>query len=239
ENSSATAKLYLDGIERNSTPFIAGGDFSTSGYVGSDWRGSPSYTADGVIDELRVLNLSLDADSITKSYDYTATEGEFQNHLSLNHYNPQGNLTSSATDLGSESDNRQDLDLGWNEPIPYGEGFDGAETHGIVSYWSFEENAGNVTYDQAGDNDGTLEGFSFNEDSGWTVGRDGYALMFDGIDDYLLTPTMTFGPAYTFEAWVKRYETGARQEILGICDDPDSTCSDTDYKIAALFLESD
>jgi len=149
ENSSSTARLYVDGTQTNSTTFREGGSFGSYGYIGSDWRGSPGYTTDGIIDQVRILNVSLDADSISKSYNYTASSGEFARHLTLNYFNPAGNLTSSIIDLSSDPNSRQNLNLSWNEFLPYGEEFSDAASHGLVSYWSFDENRGNVTYDQS------------------------------------------------------------------------------------------
>jgi len=212
-NSTRNVSLYIDGTQTNLTKFREGGNFNQTAYIGSDWRGHPSYTADGIIDEIRVLNLSLDADSIEKSYNYTARKGEFQHHISLNYYNTEGNLTSSVNDLGSETDSRQNLDLSWNEPLPYGEEFDGAASHGLISYWSFDENKGNVTYDQSlrGGNNGTLYNFGFDgNNSDWVVGRHGYALRFDGDDDYVdIGRLLDRATSFSIEAWAKNSPSGS------------------------------
>lgn len=200
--SNGTLKLYLNGAEEASSSENGSVYLNSNNiYIGSSSGGG--YFS-GTIDEIRILDISLSADSVTKSYNFTAA-GDFQHHLSLNHYNPDGNITSSATDLGSTSDWRQDLDLSWNEPVPYGEEFDGADSHGIVSYWSFDENVGNTTYDSAGDNDGTMYGFEFDGSSGWATGREGYGLLFGGDHSYVEvsdSDNLDVG-SVTVDGWVK------------------------------------
>jgi hypothetical protein len=51
---------------------------------------------------------------------------------------------------------------------------------GLVGYWKFDEGSGNIAHDYSGNgNDGTIYGAS------WTEGISGYALDFDGVDDYV------------------------------------------------------
>jgi hypothetical protein len=70
---------------------------------------------------------------------------------------------------------------------------------GLVSHWAFDEGAGLIAYDSAGNNDGVVFGAK------WASGQLGGALDFDGADDYLevsdnaslsLTGTVTVG------AWI-------------------------------------
>jgi len=67
DNSSATVRLYLDGAKVGETKFREGGSFNQS-YIGSDWRNSSSYTMNGSIDELRILNKSLTASEVSEDY---------------------------------------------------------------------------------------------------------------------------------------------------------------------------
>lgn len=84
---------------------------------------------------------------------------------------------------------------------------------GLVSYWSFDEGAGSQASDKSGtDNHGILKGFK--ADSGWTKGRVGSALKFDGIDDHILIPdsksVADMGQAFTISMWLKPLLAEAR-----------------------------
>jgi hypothetical protein len=57
---------------------------------------------------------------------------------------------------------------------------------GLVGYWDFQEGAGDAANDKSGyDNDGTLENMATSSNGGWTDGKIGSALDFDGTDDYV------------------------------------------------------
>ncbi len=50
----------------------------------------------------------------------------------------------------------------------------------ILAYWEFDEGFGNTAYDSSGhDYDGTIHGAT------WTTGHSGYALDYDGVNDYV------------------------------------------------------
>ncbi|HEC81506.1 MAG TPA: LamG domain-containing protein [Thermoplasmatales archaeon] len=56
-------------------------------------------------------------------------------------------------------------------------------TEGLVGYWSFDEGSGSIAHDYSGNgNDGTIYGASWTTD---TPSGNGYALSFDGINDYV------------------------------------------------------
>jgi len=78
---------------------------------------------------------------------------------------------------------------------------------GLVGSWHFSEGTGNRTADSSGyGNDGTLTNFSFNADSNWTSGVEGYGLKFDGSDDYVdcgNDESLNITDEITIEAWVK------------------------------------
>jgi prepilin-type N-terminal cleavage/methylation domain-containing protein len=60
---------------------------------------------------------------------------------------------------------------------------------GLVGYWSFDEGTGTIAYDLSGyGNNGTLNNFNFTATSGWTTGKIGKALIFDGVNDYVSIP---------------------------------------------------
>ncbi|MBI5872042.1 LamG domain-containing protein, partial [archaeon] len=61
-------------------------------------------------------------------------------------------------------------------------------TSGLVGYWKFGEGSGSTTNDSSGyNNHGTLTSMNTvgNATSGWTDGKYGKALRFDGVDDYV------------------------------------------------------
>jgi len=62
---------------------------------------------------------------------------------------------------------------------------------GLVGYWPFEERSGDIVRDVASENDGQL--------------HLGYAIDFDGLDDYVELPEMNpdYNEGFTVEAWVR------------------------------------
>jgi prepilin-type N-terminal cleavage/methylation domain-containing protein len=59
----------------------------------------------------------------------------------------------------------------------------------LVSEWKLDEGSGTATNDSWGSNNGTLNNFNFNTDSGWRTESEcvsGACIEFDGIDDYIL-----------------------------------------------------
>lgn len=71
---------------------------------------------------------------------------------------------------------------------------------GIVGEWHFEEGSGTLAHDTSGNgNDGTIY------ETAWTSGISGYALSFDGSDDYVNVPYATnldITGAITIELWM-------------------------------------
>jgi hypothetical protein len=87
-----------------------------------------------------------------------------------------------------------------------------------VGYWDFEEGTGNIVYDATKyGNHGIINGAT------WTAGRSGYALEFDGVDDYVeigLTTSLDFSgrSEATFAAWIRTTDdTGSIIEQYGGC----------------------
>jgi hypothetical protein len=83
---------------------------------------------------------------------------------------------------------------------------------GPVAYWKFDEGSGSTAYDSTeNDNNGTLYGemaTSTDPGSGWTTGKYGSALAFDGVDDYVEVPNSLFlqrvtGDSNTVMLWIK------------------------------------
>ena len=71
----------------------------------------------------------------------------------------------------------------------------------LVGHWTFDEGQGNIAYDSASNNDGTITG------ANWTTnGKNGGALSFDGNNDYVQIPNNTnfnFQSGFSLCAWVK------------------------------------
>jgi len=64
------------------------------------------------------------------------------------------------------------------------------KAQGLVLYLPFDEGTGTIAYDYSGNgNNGTLVNFNFTATSGWTIGKVGGALIFDGVDDYVNLPS--------------------------------------------------
>ena len=94
----------------------------------------------------------------------------------------------------------------------------GVSRNSLVAEWHFDEGSGNIAYDTSGyGNDADFSGVS---SPAWVSGKSGSALEFDGINDYVTTPTLTpiHGVPindFTFVAWVKyNSDTGTIQQIF-------------------------
>jgi hypothetical protein len=76
----------------------------------------------------------------------------------------------------------------------------GGRDKSLVGYWTFDEGSGTIAKDYSGNgNNGTL----INGPT-WTTGKVGYALSFDGVDDYVqVNDSPSLKPKYiTLIAWV-------------------------------------
>ncbi len=82
----------------------------------------------------------------------------------------------------------------------------------IVGWWQFNEGEGSVAYDISGySNDGTIHGATYVDG---VPGKEGYALEFDGVNDYLLIPYPTRSKSITISLWVKPFTSTDRAFIL-------------------------
>jgi hypothetical protein len=73
------------------------------------------------------------------------------------------------------------------------------ESSDLIGYWKFDEGSGNVAMDSSGyGNNGTIYGAT------WVTGKAGYALNFDGSDDYVSIPSFTLPSltSLTVGAWI-------------------------------------
>jgi hypothetical protein len=90
---------------------------------------------------------------------------------------------------------------------------------GMIAYWKFDEGSGTVAYDSVDANNGIIHGASWTLD---TPSGEGYALDFDGYDDYVNVGQFTqFGGTqpFTLCAWIKKttYQTGEPNILNNMC----------------------
>jgi prepilin-type N-terminal cleavage/methylation domain-containing protein len=90
---------------------------------------------------------------------------------------------------------------------------------GLVGYWNFDEGTGTIAYDLSGyGNNGTLNNFNFTTTSGWTTGKIGKALIFDGSNDWVRvsnSPSLDINKNISVFAWVNRSRIVDWERILG------------------------
>ena len=86
---------------------------------------------------------------------------------------------------------------------------------GLVAHWDFSEGKGDMLHDRSGnENHGKVHGAK------WVRNGAGYALEFDGVDDYVdcgVGPSLDFRDKVSLEAWVKcgRRDIGGEWGIVG------------------------
>ena len=102
-----------------------------------------------------------------------------------------------------------------------------------VGIWHFDENTGTIAYDSSGrGNDGTLKPNAVNRPQ-WTMGINGSALNFDGIDDYVEVSddnTLDLTDAITIEAWMKPLENSE-----GFIGDINSVIDTSEFGILDVY----
>jgi len=91
---------------------------------------------------------------------------------------------------------------------------------GPVSHWKLDEGSGTTVYDSASNNNGAMYWMSTSSDGGWTDGKYGSALSFDGSDDHVIISHSTdleITDSITISAWVKLNELDRYQRIVQKC----------------------
>ena len=88
---------------------------------------------------------------------------------------------------------------------------------GLLGWWSFNEGTGTIAGDSSGNgNNATIYGAT------WVAGRtQSYALSFNGINNYVITPNIALGSSLTLSAWVDvtSFSTSQYATIVGL-DNP-------------------
>jgi hypothetical protein len=120
---------------------------------------------------------------------------------------------------------------------------------GLVGYWSLNEGTSTTATDFSGNgNNGTLQTFANppTATSGWTNGKFGKALVFDGVSDYVVGGKLINTSVVTVSAWVKlsSYPSLANGFVAGFLNGIDGTSYDKDIYIdtngkARFYVYSD
>jgi len=98
----------------------------------------------------------------------------------------------------------------------------------LISWWKFDEDSGNIAYDSAGNNHGTIYGAT------WTTGQINTALSFDGVDDYVEVAddvSLDFTTVYT-GTWINTSSNG-----LGAVVNKRDEKINVDWQGFVLFVE--
>jgi hypothetical protein len=93
---------------------------------------------------------------------------------------------------------------------------------GLVAYWKFDEGAGDIAFDETQNNNdcGLLCTGENCSPPKWTEGKIGYALEFDGVDDYVAcgnNESLEFGTGdLTITAWINSriFDTGGQHQYI-------------------------
>jgi prepilin-type N-terminal cleavage/methylation domain-containing protein len=113
---------------------------------------------------------------------------------------------------------------------------------GLIGYWNFDENTGTISYDLSGyNNNGFLNNFDYNSDSGWTKGKIGYGLNFDGINDVVtLNSSLDLNNGFTFLTWIKLSTTVPNNSLTVFNNNQfflkKNSSTDGNYWVAAVKL---
>ncbi len=102
----------------------------------------------------------------------------------------------------------------------------------LAAHWTFDQSSGLTASNSVGTNHGALNNFNFNTTSGWTTGRVGNALLFDGVNDSvsLNSAALVLTNNFTWMTWVKPLASSSTGMIASVCYD----YGNTGFRIQAL-----
>jgi hypothetical protein len=105
---------------------------------------------------------------------------------------------------------------------------------GLISYWPFDEGAGNLAVDPVGGLDGRLEG-NFK----WSQGKAGRAMTFDGQGAHIAIPTLYLETDFTLSAWVRlRGVVDNSQVLVGMDDSCNLNFAEKKFRLYSVYYRS-
>lgn len=174
--AGTVASIYIDGVlDANSTIPIPPILINQGISMGKSVDANPTYYLNGTIDNVKIYSRALSADEIKS--DYLAARDDYPNWA------------------------KTEISGGAEHSISPSFNYDG----GAAGIWKFDEGSGSTATDSSGNgNNGNLTNFNYNATSGWTAGKYGGGLLFDGVDDYVNTPyTIPTSSDYSISVWAK------------------------------------
>ncbi|MFH1724442.1 MAG: LamG-like jellyroll fold domain-containing protein, partial [Elusimicrobiota bacterium] len=227
KDGAGTTKWYVDGVNTKTDATANVLDIGTQNIrIGA----APAEYFHGVIDEVRVSNVTRTPEEIAQNAGLVDTDGDgvvndncpdvanpdqqdadgdgvgdacdnCPDAADPNQADADGDGVGDACDNcpGTPNPDQADGDGdGMGDPCDHG-GLP-ADEH-TVALWHFDEGAGDVVHDASGNgNDGSILG-----DPAWTQGKLGYALDYDGVDDFVEVPdsaSLSLSDAITIEFWI-------------------------------------
>jgi N-acetylneuraminic acid mutarotase len=219
---SSNRILYVDDVEvaRDTQPQF--GSSRTGLYIGAGNNLEPGSFFSGLIDDVRIYDQAITKVATKPSPADGAQNVPIDTTLSWRPglgaatHDVYFGTSSPPAFIGTQAANRFDpglLELNTTYYWQVDE-FDGTATYkgdvwsfntaepGLVGLWKLDETEGDIAYDSAGDNDGTLYGEPLWQPTGGQI--DG-ALQFDGIDDYVSADLMLprADAKFSVFAWIK------------------------------------
>ncbi len=155
------------------------------------------------IDPIQASDLSAAA---TNGYYYTYIHGSWALSATME---SDKYLAANASSDGGQSSTRFEAgnELNLNKNLYH------VPTNGLIAYWNFDENSGNIAYDELNTNNGTL----INNPT-WSTGVIGSAINLDGINDYIdigAATSLVGMSALTLEFWINPTIDQSNKGILG------------------------
>jgi len=186
--SNSKIELFVDGkLVASDTSLAADATLANSAtlYVGDNNSTDGTDEFLGVIDEVKIWNFALNDDEIKTEYNgsRSAQMGEDQK---------RDNYDTDVTGQSKEY------------CIPG----DTAVCTAPVLEYTFDEKSGTTANDTSGSREnGTLTWMSTSTNGGWTRGKFGSGVQFDGVDDYISLTAISDMTNWSMEMWYKPSET--------------------------------
>jgi concanavalin A-like lectin/glucanase superfamily protein/uncharacterized protein DUF2341 len=196
-NSVQTGKVYIDSLLKSSATcaYASPTAFLDYNNFGATFNASSQREFDGLIDEVKIYNFALTESQVKQ--DYNQGKSAVMGALSTD---SSGNPSFSATD----------------EYCPPGQG---TGCTAPIGRWKMDENSDNScpggTADVCDHSGNSFHGTNTNmETSDWVPGKFGYALNFDGSNEYILyddtgSSALDITGSFTIQSWIYFNELNA------------------------------